>query len=177
MRFVRSGWRLGLVGVVGVGLVSLAGCSATIVSSALQAAQYGTSTFGNGSLETVFPNTFDDTAAAVRNMVFELGLRPMEDVPGDGAIYLKLKDEGDDTITIRVRRHTRNLTSVRVRIGVFGDEPYSSAIMHRIADQLDPDKQFATPPPDLRRGSRGGGPPINDVAKPGGGDATAGPHQ
>ena len=133
----------------------LAGCTVPVITGAIEIAQYGTSTFNKGSLETYFPNTVDECVIAARTMVSQLGLRPITDVPRDedGFLYLKVRDEANEDIFIRVRRRADVLTMVSVRVGVLGDEPYSNALMRHITDLLDPDKKFDTPPPDLRRPS------------------------
>jgi hypothetical protein len=117
-----------------------AGCTAPVLSGALQLAQYGTSTFNSGALETYYPNSVDECITAVRKTVSDLGLRPVTDVPkpDEGFLYLKVKDEAGEEILIRVRRRAENLTMVRIRVGTLGDEPYSNALMKHVTELLDP---------------------------------------
>ncbi len=155
-----------LVLACALAIAAAPGCTAPIVSGALQVAQFGTSTFAHGALETVFPAEQHQVVTAVRNMVFDLELRPVSDSPRDGFLYLKAVDESGDVITIRVTRHTRRLTSIRIRVGVLGDEAYSTALMRIITDQLDPDSKAMTPPPDLRRLRQRPSPPAAVLAAP-----------
>jgi hypothetical protein len=130
--------------IVGVAAVC-AGCTAPVITGALSLAEYGTSTFNSGALETYYPNTDEECIIAVRKTISDLGLRPVVDVPkpDEGFLYLRVKDDAQEEIVFRVRRRSERLTMVRIRVGALGDEPYSSALMKHVTDLLNP----AAPPP------------------------------
>ncbi len=115
------------------------GCTVPAITGALQVAQYGTSTFTKGSLETYYQNTVDEVVIAVRKMVNDLGLRPVSDHPKDDFLYLKVMDEAGQDIYIRIKRRARMLTSISIRVGLLGDETYSTALMREVTEQLAPE--------------------------------------
>jgi hypothetical protein len=115
------------------------GCTVPALTGALQVAEYGTSTFTKGSLETYYQNTVDEVVIAVRAMVNDLGLRPVSDHPKDDFLYLKVMDEAGQDIYIRVKRRARMLTSISIRVGLLGDETYSTALMREVTEQLAPE--------------------------------------
>lgn len=141
------------------------GCTLPALTGALQVAEYGTSTFNKGALETYYQNSLDEVIIAVRTMVNELGLRPVSDSPQDDFLYLKLVDEAGQEMFIRVKRRARMLTSVSIRVGLLGDEPYSTALMREVTELLAPeaairprpdrsspsaDEHFPAKPPEMR---------------------------
>ena len=115
------------------------GCTAPVLTGALQVAQYGTSTFNKGALETYYQNTVDEVVIAVRKTINDLGLRPISDHPKDDFLYLKVMDEAGQDIYIRVKRRARMLTSMSIRVGLLGDETYSNALMREVTEQLAPE--------------------------------------
>ncbi|HYE62511.1 MAG TPA: DUF3568 family protein [Phycisphaerales bacterium] len=133
-------------------LTLLPGCTAPVITGVAAVAEYGTSTFNSGALETYYPNRFYDTVVAVRTAISQLGLRPISDVPDEGNafVYIKAVDETDAEIWFRIRRRGEMLTMVSIRVGLLGDEPYATALSKHITALLDPDSNQATPPPDLR---------------------------
>lgn len=120
-------------------LLTLSSCAAPVLPSAIQIAQLGTTTFAGGSLETVYPQPYLPVTAAVRKMVTDLDLQVQVDRPQKGFLYLETTDLTKTTISIRVRQRTSSITSVRIKVGFTGDEPYSTALMARIAANLKPE--------------------------------------
>jgi hypothetical protein len=145
---------IGLMKILAILLFVLlgSGCSAPVITGVATLAEYGSSTFNSGALETYYPNRFEDTVVAVRRTISELGLRPVSDVPDDdwNFVYIKTVDETDEEIWFRIRRRGQLLTRVSIRVGLLGDEPYANALSKHVTSLLDPDNNHATPPPDLR---------------------------
>lgn len=133
-------------------MIVVPGCTAPVITGVAAVAEYGSSTFNSGALETFYPNRFHDTVVAVRRTISELGLRPITDVPReeDNFVYIKAVDETGTEIWFRVRRRGEMLTMVSVRVSILGDEPYATALTKHITSLLDPDANPATPPPNLR---------------------------
>ena len=117
----------------------LSSCAAPILPSAIQIAQLGTTTFAGGSLETVYPQPYESVGLAARKMITDLGLQVLVDRPQKGFLYMEAIDMTDTTIAIRVKQRTASITSVRIKIGFMGDEPYSTALMGRIAANMKPE--------------------------------------
>jgi hypothetical protein len=138
----------------------LGGCAAAalptvFIPSAVQIAQFGSTTFSEGTLETVFAQPFGNVTAAVRAMVAELDLKVRVDRPQGGFLYLELADQTGTSMTVRVTRNTASITSVEIRVGTFGNGPYSTALMGKIAERLappkpGPDEKPATAGPELK---------------------------
>jgi hypothetical protein len=126
-----GGLRLRLLWPVFV-LMVLGGCAGPEISSAIQVAQYGTTAFTRGSLETVVAQPFDKVVAATHIAVDELDLRVDVNSPQKDFLYLKAKDRQRSSVIIRIRRRTAAITSVSVKVGFFGDMPYSNAVMGKI---------------------------------------------
>jgi hypothetical protein len=143
---------------------ALPGCTAPVITGVAAVAEYGTSTFNSGALETYYPNRYFDTVVAVRRAIAELGLRPISDVPTDeeNFTYIKCVDETDTEIWFRVRRRGVLLTTVSIRVDLLGNEPYATALAKHVTSLLDPDASPTTPPPNLRVKS-GEHPPPNPL--------------
>lgn len=135
-----------------LGLLSLAGCAGPELSSAIQLAQYGSSTFSSRGIESVGAFSFEKTTHAVRTMIQELGLKIIVDRPQDGFLYLETQDLRGESIYIRVRELTKEMCGIRLKVGLFSDEPYATALMGRVLEILKrPAPATAQPvPPPLR---------------------------
>jgi hypothetical protein len=113
-------------------LLLLGGCAGVEIGSALQVAQYGTTVFTRGSMETVVAQPFDQVVTAVRTTIDELDLQIAVDRPQDKFLYLKTVDEQRTSIIFRIQEKTHAVTAITVKVGYWGDEPYSTAIMARV---------------------------------------------
>jgi hypothetical protein len=127
-------------------VLPLCGCAGPEISSIISVAQYGTTTFTHGSLETVTAQPFDKVTKGTRTMIEELDFTIVVDKPQGGFLYLKCTDQQGTAIMLRILQRTSKITSVKVQVGMFGDGPYSTAIMSRIADVLKRDRQTVTTP-------------------------------
>jgi hypothetical protein len=144
-------------------LLVLTACAAPVmVTSAISIAQLGTTTFNNGSLETVYPQPFSAVVAAVRKMVADLDLTVDVDRPQRGFLYLDVTDLTGSSISIRVKQRTASLTSIHIRVGTFGDQPYSTAIMSRVAGNMKPQDTDPTvrPAPGEEKSPLSAPPPV-----------------
>jgi hypothetical protein len=121
-------------------VVPLCGCAAPALTGALQVAQFGTTAFTSGTLEAVYPQSFDDTVEAARMMIAELQLSVSVDRPQKGFLYIEADDLAGSSIFFRVKRRTEKITGVSVRVGMLGDQPYSTMIMAQL------EKHFQTVP-------------------------------
>jgi hypothetical protein len=120
-------------------LLLASGCAAPIlVPSVISIAQLGTTTFTGGSLETVYPQPYSAVVDAVRKTIADLDLKVEVDRPQRGFLYIEASDLTASSIAIRVKQRTAYITSVHIKIGMAGDQPYSTALMSRIAGNMKP---------------------------------------
>jgi hypothetical protein len=114
------------------------GCTAALVPAAISIAQLGTTTFSGGSLETVYPQPYSAVVDAVRKTIADLDLKVEVDRPQRGFLYIEASDLTESSIAIRVKQRSAYITSVHIRVGMSGDQPYSTALMSRIAGNMKP---------------------------------------
>ena len=139
-------------------------CAGPELSGIISVAQYGTTTFTRGSLETVAAQPFDTVTKGVRTMIEELDFKIVVDKPQGGFLYIKCTDQQGTAIMLRILRRTSKITSVKVQVGMFGDGPYSTTIMGRIADILKREKDpNAAPTPWVAPATT---PPVNPAVIP-----------
>src|SRR5262245_45916246 len=119
-------------------ILAASGCGAALVPAAISIAQLGTTTFSGGSLETVYPQPYSAVVDAVRKTIADLDLKVEVDRPQRGFLYIEASDLTDNSIAIRVKQRTAYITSVHIRVGMSGDQPYSTALMSRIAGNMKP---------------------------------------
>lgn len=127
-----------------------AGCGAALIPSAISIAQLGTSTFSGGTLETVYPQPYSAVVDAVRKTIADLDLQVAVDRPQRGFLYIEATDLTHTSISIRVKQRTAYITSVHIKVGMTGDQPYSTAVMSRVAGNMKPQDTDPTvnPHPD-----------------------------
>lgn len=122
--------------VMGTFLVS--GCAAAVVGGAAMGVGSGTYYYMNGTLEADYSHSFDKTWEACRKTVADM--RGLDVVPE--------KEIGEANITttidgakvkISVNYKAKNVTTVSVRIGMFGNERSSRLILDKIGDNLTKD--------------------------------------
>jgi Protein of unknown function (DUF3568) len=150
-RLLRGMLRRMIRPLLALALVLVAsGCGAALVPAAISIAQLGTTTFSGGSLETVYPQPYSAVVDAVRKTIADLDLKVEVDRPQRGFLYIEAGDLTDKSIAIRVRQRTAYITGLSIRVGFSGDQPYSTALMSRIAGNMKPQDTDPTivPRPD-----------------------------
>ena len=124
--------RIILTAVLLASTATLSGCWAV----AAGAAGVGTYAYTQGELNTTFESSLDRTwaatQAAVNDLQFEIGEQSKD------ALQAQMRvNQADGTpVRIRLNRQTDSLTEVRVRVGIFGDEGVSRAVLDKIRDNL-----------------------------------------
>jgi len=121
--------------VLGVSLM-LQGCVPLVAAGAGAVAGAGTIAYTEGSLDTTYAaslnRTWDATMAALRDS--QLGVIDQQKDVAHGTIKAR---RGDNTpVTVSLDQAGPNTTTVKIRVGTFGDEEASRAINRRIAARL-----------------------------------------
>jgi hypothetical protein len=110
-------------------LALLPGCAAVIVGGAAAA---GTVAYVRGELQANVDGSIPKTAQAVNRAFTQLKFSKISEV-GD-ALTLKIKGRTgqDEAVTVVLEKITDLSTRVRIRVGTFGDQTRSSAILEEI---------------------------------------------
>ena len=121
--------------VLGASLM-LQGCVPLVATGAGAAAGAGAIAYTEGSLDTTYAaslnRTWDATIGALRDAQLSI-----TDQQKDVAHATVKARRGDNTpVTVSLDQAGPNTTTVKIRIGTFGDEEASRAINRRIASRL-----------------------------------------
>jgi hypothetical protein len=118
-----------------MGLFLLSGCAAVVVGGAAVGAGSGTYFYINGEMKTDYYFSFDAVWSACEKTVADMrGLDVQRDkMLAKGTIDAVIDDE---KVQISVTYKAKNVTTVSIRIGIFGNK-LSSQLMHdKILDNL-----------------------------------------
>ncbi len=126
--------RLRLVACV-LGLLSLGLTSGCVVVAA-GAAGAGAVAWVRGELDATLGNSFDDVSRATSRALEQLQLAKISETKSALDAQFIARTGQDKRIQIRLDRTTDTLTRVRVRVGTFGDETLSRAILDKIRANL-----------------------------------------
>jgi hypothetical protein len=118
-----------------MGAFLLSGCAAAVVGGAAMGVGSGTYYFMNGNLQADYSQSFDATWEACQKTVADLhGLNVLPDKK-IGEAWMTTTINGEK-VKIAVTYKARNLTTVAVRVGIFGNERSSRFIQDKIGDNL-----------------------------------------
>jgi hypothetical protein len=122
-----------LLAVMGVFLIS--GCAAVVVGGAAAGAATGTYFYINGEMKTDYYSSFDAVWSACEKTVADMrGLDVERDrMLAKGKIETVIDDE---KVHISVTYKAKDVTTVSVRIGLFGNKLSSQLIHEKILDNL-----------------------------------------
>jgi len=121
--------------LAGMGLFLLAGCAAVVVGGAAVGAGTGTYFYINGEMKTDYYFSFDAVWNACEKTVADMrGL----DVQRDKTLAAGKIDAviDDEKVEISVTYKAKEVTTVSIRIGVFGNKLSSQLIHDKILDNL-----------------------------------------
>lgn len=126
---------------LGVGLASIlliavaaenSGCVAVVAGAGTGAAV----AYVRGQLETTIPHDFESVAAATNRAIQQLQFAKVSEHKDALLDTFIVRSPADKKIEIRLENSARELTKVRIRIGVFGNEPLSLTILEKIKSNL-----------------------------------------
>ena len=126
----------GLVLVLFGGTLLLQGCGALLAGGAGAAAGGGAVAYARGEAQSTYPASFERTWNATMGALQEANLK-VQDTDRDGSKgTIKAVQADDKNVTVGLEPAGPGTTSVKIRVGTFGDEEASRAIHNRIASRL-----------------------------------------
>jgi len=125
---------LNSVCIVVVSALCANGCVPLMVGAA--GAGVGTYAYVKGQLETAYPATYEQTWQATLDALEGLGISV--ETSGKDAFggTIKAKRADGTSVRLKVAPITSNSTSVKIRVGLFGDRTVSEGISTEIASRL-----------------------------------------
>lgn len=100
------------------------------------AAGAGTVAYIRGELNTSMSASLDAVDRATNRAAEQLRFAKINQSSDALARVITLRTAEDKKIEVRLTRTTDTLTQVRIRVGVFGDEQISRALLDKIKDNL-----------------------------------------
>ncbi len=113
-------------------IVSTAGCLAVAAGAGAGTAV----AYVRGQLETTLPSGFDQTTAATNQALQQLGIAKVSERKDVLVDTFLARNAADKKIEIRLENLAQGLTKVRIRVGVFGNQPLSMGILDKIKANL-----------------------------------------
>jgi hypothetical protein len=133
-----KGRRWGVVLIMAFFLLTNAGCAAFIAAGAGAGVGIGAAEYIRGELKQVYAapmeRTWQASLAAADELKMTVTERSIEQ--GDKSRLIKGKTASGKDFKITLEANSPEVTTVLVRIGVFGDEAYSRKIQEAIAKNL-----------------------------------------
>ena len=127
----RTHW----IGLLVMGAFMISGCAAAWVGGAALGAGSGTYLYLSGEMKTDYYHSFDTTWSACQKTVADMrgvDVEPEKEI-GNGKISAVINDE---KVRIEVIYKAKNVTTVSIRVGLFGNTLSSQMIHDRIGDNL-----------------------------------------
>lgn len=125
-----------LGGVVLGPSLMLQGCGPLLATGAGAAATAGTMTYVEGDLDTTYAVPLDRIWNATMAAFEDARLRVVDQKKNIAHATIKARREDNTPVTVSLDQAGPNTTSVKIRVGTFGDEEESRAINRRIAARL-----------------------------------------
>jgi hypothetical protein len=138
MKPIRISSRLGriLTGAALAAIVSLgSGCFVAAVGAA-GAAGAGTVAWVRGELSATLPQHVGHVSDAADRAVDQLQLAKIKEDRDSLSAKIEVRTAEDKKVEIRLSRQPDDATKVNIRVGVFGDEGLSRAILEKIKSNL-----------------------------------------
>jgi len=131
---MKSHPRAGLV-LATVILLATSGCFLVAVGAA-GAAGAGTVAYVRGELDATLGSSFPAVAYATEKAVSQLQFAPGRETKDALTLEIATRTADDKKLDVIVTSEASNLTTVRIRIGLFGNEGESRAILDKIQSNL-----------------------------------------
>jgi len=134
-----NSWRKGFV-IILMLFTAMAGtgCALFVVAGAGAAAGVGTAQYISGELKQAYASPMDKTwnasLAAVEELKMKTTEKYIDNLDQNRVIKGKIGEKKDFQIALEAM--AKDVTMVKVRIGVFGDEEYSKKVQEVIAKNL-----------------------------------------
>jgi hypothetical protein len=126
----------GLILVLFGASLILQGCGALLAGGAGAAAGAGGVAYVRGEAQSTYPASMDRTWNATLSALRDANMQ-VTDTERDGSqASIKAKAADDKSVNVALEPAGPGTTTVKVRVGTFGDEEVSRAIHQRIASRL-----------------------------------------
>lgn len=147
--------RTAATGVVLGVLIGTCGCAPPLIfaNAGMSLAEAGTSAFIEGELRAARRTPIDRMTRSYKLALESLYFPIMTERIEDDRAYLVADQNGGDDIEVKLTRNSDMVTSVRIRIGVFGDQAIARLVMEEAEKYLNalqgeaPAAQNARPAP------------------------------
>lgn len=128
---------LHIIGGVVLGLsLMVQGCVPLVAAGAGAVAAAGTMAYVEGELDTTYAASLNRTWDATMAALKESQLRIVEQQKDIAHATIKARRADNAPVTVSLDQAGPNTTSVKIRVGTFGDEEASRVINRRIAARL-----------------------------------------
>jgi hypothetical protein len=118
--------------IISAGLgVGLSGCIAVAAGAGA-----GTVAYLRGDLQTALPHSYERVLDAARDTLKDLGFAAVSDRADALTAELISRNARDQRVVVGVQKAGDNLTNLSIRVGTFGDERQSQAILEGIRQRL-----------------------------------------
>lgn len=131
----KSLTRLAALLSLGLSLSLLAGTSGCLAVAAGAGAGAAVA-YVRGSLEANLAADFDTAVRATNRAIQQLEFAKVSEKKDALTDIFIIRNAADKKIEIRLDNAARELTKVQIKVGVFGDEPLSIAILEKIKSNL-----------------------------------------
>jgi hypothetical protein len=124
----RRGW---LTLCLGGSLAFLPGCVLPEAGSAPEVAAYA-----RGDLEANLATDYDQVIEAARGALRDLEFPKVSENQDAGKAVLVSRTATDKPVELTITNSGKKLTSIKIRVGVFGDEELSRVVLEKIKARL-----------------------------------------
>jgi hypothetical protein len=114
-------------------LVALPGCVAVVAGAGAGA---GVVAYVRGDLEATLPNDYNHVVEGAREAIKGLEFTKVSDNKDALKAVLVAHTALDKKVEVAITNAGKNLTSIKIRVGVFGDEQLSMAVLDKIKASL-----------------------------------------
>lgn len=123
-------------GIVFVMSLMLQGCVPLVAAGVGAAAGAGAVAYSEGALDTTYAASLNRTWDATMGALKDAQLSITEQQKDEAHATIKARRTDNTPVTVSLDRAGANATTVKIRVGTFGDEEASRAINNRIAARL-----------------------------------------
>ncbi|MCR6654801.1 MAG: DUF3568 domain-containing protein [Opitutus sp.] len=114
--------------------LSVAGFSSGCVAVVAAGAGAGAVAYVRGQLETTQTRDFERTVRGTQRAIEQLGFAKVSEKKDALLATFVARNAADKKIEIRLENLGQDLTKIRIRIGIFGDEELSRRILDKIRE-------------------------------------------
>jgi len=126
-------WQRWLVGGIILLLPLLAGCTAVLVGAGAAA---GTVAYIQGEHSQIHAANYEKVWSAAVNALNQMNIRVIKTEKDALSGTITARRADDTSVTVKVEPTGADTTTVKIRVGTFGDRPASESIQARIVAEL-----------------------------------------